>query len=192
MGETSSTNADLLATARERADRQVLVAEQQTSGRGRLDRVWTSPPRAGLLFSMLVRPRAPIAEWGWLPLLTGVALAEAVQDVAGLACALKWPNDLLLGEQRRKAAGILVQSTEDAVVIGIGLNVSTTLDELPVPTRNVPGGRRGRHGAGSVTYRRARLGRHVARDVRGRRRSFHRAPPPPTDACPRPWANGCG
>ncbi|MBE7189631.1 biotin--[acetyl-CoA-carboxylase] ligase, partial [Jatrophihabitans endophyticus] len=134
VDETTSTNADLAASASRRADREVLVAERQTSGRGRLDRVWTSPPGAGLLFSMLLRPRAPMAQWGWLPLLAGVALAEGVERVAGIACALKWPNDLLVGAQQRKAAGILVQTAGDAVVIGIGLNVSTTADELPVPT----------------------------------------------------------
>ena len=134
MDETTSTNAELLATAHERGDREVLVAERQTSGRGRLERVWTSPPRAGLLFSMLVRPSVPAAGWGWLPLLTGVALAEAIDQVADVRCALKWPNDLLVGDAQRKAAGILVQSAGDAVVIGIGLNVSITTDELPVPT----------------------------------------------------------
>ena len=78
--------------------------------------------------------------WGWLPLLAGVALAEGIEAGApGLAIALKWPNDVLLGppdtRPEAKAAGILVQTgADDAVVIGIGLNVSTTADELPVPT----------------------------------------------------------
>jgi BirA family biotin operon repressor/biotin-[acetyl-CoA-carboxylase] ligase len=131
--ETASTNADLLADAHA-PDRSVLVAEHQSAGRGRLDRSWVSPPRAGLTFSLLVRPEAPPASWGWLPLLAGVALAEAVQDVAGVAASLKWPNDLIAGPDERKLAGILAQSTGARVVIGVGLNVSTTSHELPVDT----------------------------------------------------------
>jgi BirA family transcriptional regulator, biotin operon repressor / biotin---[acetyl-CoA-carboxylase] ligase len=128
---TASTNADLLAD-RLAADRTVLVAEEQTSGRGRLERSWTSPPRAGLLFSVAVRPSVPLVHWGWLPLLCGVATVEAVRDVAGVDAVLKWPNDVLVGGA--KLAGILVQSVDELAVIGVGLNVSLTRDELPVPT----------------------------------------------------------
>jgi BirA family biotin operon repressor/biotin-[acetyl-CoA-carboxylase] ligase len=110
----------------------VLVAEYQVAGRGRLDRAWVSPPRAGLTFSLLLRPAEPVATWGWLPLLAGVALREAVAEVAGLPSALKWPNDLLLGSPPRKAAGILAQAGGGAVVVGIGLNVSSTAAELPI------------------------------------------------------------
>jgi BirA family biotin operon repressor/biotin-[acetyl-CoA-carboxylase] ligase len=115
-------------------DRTVLVAEHQTSGRGRLDRSWASPPGAGLTFSVLLRPSAPIPTWGWLPLLAGVALHDAVSAVTGLDLDLKWPNDLLFGPSEEKIAGILAQTSGEAVVVGIGLNVSTTRDELPVPT----------------------------------------------------------
>jgi BirA family biotin operon repressor/biotin-[acetyl-CoA-carboxylase] ligase len=132
VASTASTNADLLA-ARGAPDRTLLVAEQQHAGRGRLDRSWVSPPGAGLTFSALFRPRVPIARWGWLPLLAGVALVDAVGATTGVTVALKWPNDLLAADGR-KLAGILVQSVEDAAVIGIGLNVSTTNDELPVGT----------------------------------------------------------
>lgn len=129
VDETTSTNADLLARA-DLGDRVALVAEHQTSGRGRFDRVWTSPPRAGLTFSAALRPQVPLARWGWLPLLAGVALAEAVRHETGVATSLKWPNDLLV--DGRKAAGILAQTSgAELVVIGIGLNVSTTRDELP-------------------------------------------------------------
>ena len=62
----------------------MLVAEHQVAGRGRLDRVWTSPPRAGLTVSFLLRPDVPAARRGWLPLLTGVALAESVAEVTGV------------------------------------------------------------------------------------------------------------
>ena len=127
-----STNAELL---RDEAapDRSVRVAEHQSAGRGRLDRSWISPPRAGLTFSVLVRPDAPIASWGWLPLLAGVALRDAVAARTGLAVALKWPNDLIHLPGEEKLAGILAQTSGPAVVIGIGLNVSTDRAELPVP-----------------------------------------------------------
>ena len=132
VGHADSTNAALLADAGA-PDRTVLVAEHQSLGRGRLDRAWSSPRSAGLLFSVLLRPSAPIATWGWLPLLTGVALREAVAAETGLAVALKWPNDLLSAPTEHKLAGILAQTSGDAVVVGVGLNVSTTQDELPVP-----------------------------------------------------------
>ncbi len=136
VSETTSTNADLLDSTTA-GDRSVLVAEHQVAGRGRLDRSWTSPPGAGLTFSVLLRPTVPILHWGWLPLLAGVALHEAVTSATGVTVTLKWPNDLLAGEGTqadRKLAGILAQAAGDAVVIGIGLNVSTTADELPVET----------------------------------------------------------
>lgn len=134
VASTGSTNEDLAAAARAGApEGSVLVTEQQTAGRGRLDREWVSPPQAGLTFSVLLRPPAdiPVSRWSWLPLLTGVALAEAVATRSELTTRLKWPNDLLLGERRRKAAGVLAEIVDDAVVIGVGLNVSTRSDELP-------------------------------------------------------------
>ncbi|MEC3996654.1 biotin--[acetyl-CoA-carboxylase] ligase [Actinacidiphila sp. DG2A-62] len=144
---TGSTNADLAArAARGAPEGAVLVAEEQTAGRGRLDRRWTAPARSGLFFSVLLRPGAaaadgaapvPAERWGWLPLLAGVAVATALSRVGGVDTALKWPNDLLVtvdgGE--RKAGGILAErSGADAVVVGIGVNVSLRADELPVPT----------------------------------------------------------
>jgi BirA family biotin operon repressor/biotin-[acetyl-CoA-carboxylase] ligase len=131
VDSVGSTNADLLAAAgREAPEGTVLVAEYQETGRGRLDRVWTSPPRAGLTVSLLLRPDVPAARRGWLPLLTGVALAEAVREVTGVLSSLKWPNDLLAGDGR-KLAGILAESNGPAVVVGIGLNVNTATEELP-------------------------------------------------------------
>jgi BirA family transcriptional regulator, biotin operon repressor / biotin---[acetyl-CoA-carboxylase] ligase len=134
--EIGSTNAELVARAA--ADPEgggapegtVLVAEHQVTGRGRLDRSWTSPPRAGLTVSFLLRPDVPAARKGWLPLLTGVALAEAVAEGTGVLPSLKWPNDLLAADGR-KLAGILAETTGKAVVVGVGLNVSTTPGELP-------------------------------------------------------------
>jgi BirA family biotin operon repressor/biotin-[acetyl-CoA-carboxylase] ligase len=129
--EIGSTNAALLAAAADDApEGTVLVAEHQVTGRGRLDRVWTSPPGAGITVSFLLRPDVPGARRGWLPLLTGVALAEAVGEVPGVRASLKWPNDLLAADGA-KLAGILAEVGSGAVVVGVGLNVSTRADELP-------------------------------------------------------------
>ncbi|EPJ37469.1 putative Bifunctional protein BirA [Streptomyces afghaniensis 772] len=137
---TGSTNSDLVARAAEgrAAEGAVLVAEEQTAGRGRLDRQWTAPPRSGLFFSVLLTPgEVPVERWGWLPLLTGVAVATGLSRAAGVDTALKWPNDLLVtvrGEER-KAGGILAERAGDGgVVIGVGINVTLKEDELPVPT----------------------------------------------------------
>jgi BirA family transcriptional regulator, biotin operon repressor / biotin---[acetyl-CoA-carboxylase] ligase len=129
---TGSTNADLLARALagEPAG-AVLAAEEQRAGRGRMGRAWTSPPRAALTFSVLLKPAVPPGRRGWLPLLTGVAVATAVTQVAGVETTIKWPNDLLTADA--KLAGILAEASGDAVVVGIGLNVSTEPAEFPVP-----------------------------------------------------------
>ncbi|HEU5033726.1 MAG TPA: biotin--[acetyl-CoA-carboxylase] ligase [Mycobacteriales bacterium] len=131
---TDSTNVDVAAAAAEgAAEGLVLFAERQTGGRGRLDRRWESPARAGLLVSVLLRPAVPVNRLPLLPLLAGVAVVEAVRSVARLDAVLKWPNDVLVDD--RKLAGVLVERGADgAVVVGLGLNVSTRLDELPVPT----------------------------------------------------------
>jgi BirA family transcriptional regulator, biotin operon repressor / biotin---[acetyl-CoA-carboxylase] ligase len=133
VARTGSTNADLVAAARDGArEGAVLVAEEQTAGRGRMGRSWLSPPRAALTFSVLLRPAdVPAARRGWLPLLTGVAVATAIRQVSALDATLKWPNDVLL--RSGKLAGILAEQSGDAVVVGIGVNVSTTRYELPAP-----------------------------------------------------------
>ncbi|WP_084963622.1 biotin--[acetyl-CoA-carboxylase] ligase [Thermoactinospora rubra] len=128
---TGSTNADLARSARAGApEGTVLVAEAQFAGKGRLGRPWTAPPRSGLTFSALFRPRVPVMRQGWLPLLFGVAAASAVRRLAELDVRLKWPNDLLVGE--RKLAGILAERVDDAVIVGMGINVSLRPGELPV------------------------------------------------------------
>ncbi|MEV0036618.1 biotin--[acetyl-CoA-carboxylase] ligase [Streptomyces sp. NPDC050804] len=137
---TGSTNTDLAGRAAAGlAEGAVLVAEEQTAGRGRLDRRWTAPARSGLFFSVLLRPGPDVAvrHYGWLPLLTGVAVATGLARAAGVDTSLKWPNDLLVtvGGEERKAGGILAERAGDgAVVVGIGLNVSLRASELPVPT----------------------------------------------------------
>ncbi|MET8136110.1 biotin--[acetyl-CoA-carboxylase] ligase [Streptomyces sp. NPDC005251] len=136
---TGSTNSDLVGlVTKENADEgAVLVAEEQNAGRGRLDRQWTAPARSGLFFSVVLKPvGVPVTRWGWLPLLTGVAVATALSRSAGVDTSLKWPNDLLVtvdGEER-KVGGILAERAgTGAVVVGIGINVSLRADELPVP-----------------------------------------------------------
>lgn len=132
--QTSSTNADLVAAARAGApEGTVLVAEFQHAGRGRFTRPWVSPPRAGLTFSVVLRPTTvPVAGWGWLPLLTGVALHDAVRALlpASVDVSLKWPNDLLLGSGS-KVAGILAEAGAGWVVVGVGVNVDHRREELP-------------------------------------------------------------
>ena len=132
---TGSTNTDLAARAAGGApEGTVLVAEEQLQGRGRMGRRWVSPPRSALMVSLIIRPAdvAP-ARRGWVPLLAGVAAATAVRRVTGVAAVLKWPNDLLAGEpgNEQKLAGILAEQAGDAIVVGLGLNVSTTRAELP-------------------------------------------------------------
>ena len=131
VAETGSSNADLLAAARAgAAEGTVLVAEAQTAARGRLGRRWVSPPRAGLTFSVLLRPDGvPGALLGWLPLLTGVAVAAAVHTVAAVEASLKWPNDVLVGGA--KLGGILAERAGSAVVAGIGINVWQGRADLP-------------------------------------------------------------
>jgi BirA family biotin operon repressor/biotin-[acetyl-CoA-carboxylase] ligase len=131
---TGSTNHDVAELARAgAAEGLVLVAEEQTGGRGRLDRGWRSPPRAGLTFSVLLRPppAVPVHRRTWLPLLAGLAVQQAVERLGAVPVRLKWPNDVLLGPDHGKAAGILAQADGGAVVVGVGLNVSTRPAELP-------------------------------------------------------------
>jgi BirA family biotin operon repressor/biotin-[acetyl-CoA-carboxylase] ligase len=133
VAETASTNADLADEARDgRPAGAVLVAERQTAGKGRLGRQWESPARAGIAVSVLLRPDpATRQRQGWLPLLAGVALVEAVRRVSEVEAVLKWPNDLLVDD--RKCAGILAEGVDGAVVVGVGLNTTLRENELPGP-----------------------------------------------------------
>jgi BirA family biotin operon repressor/biotin-[acetyl-CoA-carboxylase] ligase len=140
VAETGSTNDDLVAAARAgAAEGTILVAGRQTRGRGRLGRAWVSEPGTALTFSVLLRPAAvPASARGWLPLLTGVALAAAVRGRTGLDVSLKWPNDVLAraaaagtaAPAEGKLAGILAEQSGDAIVVGIGLNVLASPDGL--------------------------------------------------------------
>ncbi|MGX1887517.1 biotin--[acetyl-CoA-carboxylase] ligase [Streptomyces sp. NPDC055287] len=131
-----STNTELAGRAEDLPEGAVLVAEEQTEGRGRLDRRWSAPARSGLFFSVLLKPTGvPVEKWGWLPLLAGVSVATALSRSAGVDTALKWPNDLLVtvGGEERKTGGILAERAADGVVVGIGINVTLTEKELPIP-----------------------------------------------------------
>jgi len=131
---TGSTNADLLGrhAAGADIDGAVLVAEHQSSGRGRLGRRWSTPPRSQIALSMGVDAgELPPSTWGWLPLLTGVAVTDAVHATTGIEPGLKWPNDILVGTG--KLGGILAEVAAPApvIVVGLGLNVTLTAEEAP-------------------------------------------------------------
>lgn len=136
LAETGSTNADLLArsAAGEDVDGSVLLAEFQQAGHGRHGRHWVTPPRAGITMSVGVSGASvPRSGWGWLPLLTGVAVVDALAAVTGMTAGLKWPNDVLAGDG--KLAGILAEVAAPAplIVVGLGLNVTLTAAEAPDP-----------------------------------------------------------
>ena len=140
--EVGSTNAVLLERARAGAPHGVvLVADHQTDGRGRLDRRWESAPGAALLVSVLLRPDVPVQQAFRTTWAAGLAACDAVAALGAAGVALKWPNDVIVGE--RKLAGILAEAVVaggslDAVVVGMGLNLRRTgvppgavaLDEL--------------------------------------------------------------
>ncbi|MFC4853474.1 biotin--[acetyl-CoA-carboxylase] ligase [Actinophytocola glycyrrhizae] len=140
--KTGSTNADLLSAAADgAADRTVLVAGEQTRGRGRRDRTWVSPSGSGIYLSVLVRPSSvPPERLGTLGMVAGLALMHAATETAGVEAVLKWPNDLLVGAERAKAAGVLSEVVPDAAgqaaVVGVGINVTA----LPEGAEPGPGG----------------------------------------------------
>jgi BirA family biotin operon repressor/biotin-[acetyl-CoA-carboxylase] ligase len=107
----------------------VAVCEEQTAGRGRLGRSWQAPAGAALLCSTLLR-RPPDRNSAELSLVAAVATAETVEHETGLSARIKWPNDVLLGGDR-KVAGILLEGRAGTVLLGIGINVNQTADELP-------------------------------------------------------------
>lgn len=133
---TASTNADAIAEARKGAASGLVVLTcDQRAGRGRFDRTWVTPPDTALAMSIVVRPRRHLADWGWLSLLSGLAVAEGIAACTGLAPQLKWPNDVLIDEH--KVCGILTEAVpgpSPAAIVGIGINVASTLEQLPVPT----------------------------------------------------------
>lgn len=139
VASTGSTNADLADSARSgaRAPGSVLLSWHQSTGRGRLDRRWSAPPGTSAACSVLLdlagvaSQRVP-----WLSLVVGLAVVSGVQRVTGLSPELKWPNDVLV--DGRKLCGVLAERVETPdgprAVLGFGLNLTQTVDELAVPT----------------------------------------------------------
>jgi len=123
LDRIDSSNGELLRRAETLPDRYVLLADQQSAGRGRRGRAWVSPPGANLYLSIFARLPRPLAEWGGLSLAIGIAVAEALQAQGARAVQLKWPNDLVVGAD--KLGGILVEIAPGAAaVIGLGLNLA--------------------------------------------------------------------
>jgi BirA family biotin operon repressor/biotin-[acetyl-CoA-carboxylase] ligase len=137
--EIESTNLEAKTLAMKGApEGTVVVAEAQSAGRGRLGRRWTSPAGKGLLFSVILRPPLPMSDAHLLTIVAATAAAEAVERYVPASVAIKWPNDLFIGD--RKVGGILMevsgeQDEVDWVILGIGLNVNTEFSELPVALR---------------------------------------------------------
>lgn len=145
--EITSTNSEAIALAQSGAEHgTVVVADSQTAGRGRQARTWFSPGGRNLYCSILIRPanvQIPFGEWlSWIPLVSAVALTEAVRTVAGVSLSLKWPNDLLFNE--KKVGGILCENgtqhgKQPFVIIGIGLNVNAEPDSFPPDLAGIAG-----------------------------------------------------
>lgn len=114
----------------------IAVAEEQSEGRGRLGRSWHAPAGTSLLFSLLLRPGVESSRLPELSLVAGGAVAEAIADVTGVDPAIKFPNDVLIGG--RKVAGVLAESSEGRVVLGVGINVNQTLEQLPSGAQTEP------------------------------------------------------
>ena len=120
---------------------RVVVADHQSAGRGRMSRQWQAPAGASIAVSCVVpMPAGRGDHWGWLPLLSGMAMRQALEDVAGVAARLKWPNDVLVQERTGapwlKISGVLCEMVPGGglVVIGAGANITQERGELPVET----------------------------------------------------------
>jgi BirA family biotin operon repressor/biotin-[acetyl-CoA-carboxylase] ligase len=130
---TGSTQDDLfqLASTDAAIPKTILASEYQTSGRGRLDRTFSAPSMSALTFSIYIEPKVDKEEWSFLTLLAGLSVHEALHALdPQVSVGIKWPNDLLIGE--KKFAGMIAQATHKGVVLGIGINVGMTAEELPV------------------------------------------------------------
>ncbi|GGA23297.1 biotin--[acetyl-CoA-carboxylase] ligase [Paenibacillus physcomitrellae] len=141
LAVTGSTQDEARALAEQGAPEGTLViAEEQTKGKGRMGRSWYSPPGNGLWMSLLLRPDLPLGSAPQLTLLTAVAVCRAIRSVAAVDAGIKWPNDILIGG--RKTCGILLESTgEDEriryCIAGIGIDVNMAAEELPENLRSI-------------------------------------------------------
>ena len=110
---------------------EVLATEFQSAGKGRLDRKFDAPASTALLFSFYIEPQREKSEWGFIPLLAGLAMAYTLNERdRRCTITLKWPNDLIVAD--KKVGGIIAQVTPQGVIVGIGVNVSMSQEELPV------------------------------------------------------------
>lgn len=124
-----STNDVARALAKQgAAEGTTVVAEAQTAGRGRKGRHWASPP-GGLWLSIVLRPSLPLEAWPLIGFAAGAGTAAALESVSGKTIQLKWPNDLILDS--RKVGGVLVESAEGVVILGIGINANIAIEDLP-------------------------------------------------------------
>lgn len=138
-----STNREAIQLAQAEVEHgTVVIADCQTAGRGRLSRTWFSPPEANLYCSMILRTICPpkrLTEWlSWLPLISALAAAEAIEQVSSVHVSVKWPNDLLISD--RKVGGILCESgtgtgSDPFQIIGFGINVNSDHDDWPADLR---------------------------------------------------------
>ncbi len=143
--ELPSTNREALSLAQNSAVHgTVVIAEGQSGGYGRHGRTWFSPPGLNIYCSVIVRglgKNLSLSQWlSWVPLVSALAVTEAVQQITDISLSLKWPNDLLLHE--RKVGGILCESSfattnDPVVVIGIGLNVNVPPVSFPEELRPI-------------------------------------------------------
>jgi BirA family biotin operon repressor/biotin-[acetyl-CoA-carboxylase] ligase len=131
---TTSTQNDLaeLAQSKLLETGDVIAAEYQSAGRGRLDRTFDAEPNSALLFSFYIEPNRPRSDWGFIAHLAALTMQEVISADLPITAVLKWPNDILIGE--KKVAGLLAQTTENGIIVGIGLNVGASIEELPVTT----------------------------------------------------------
>jgi BirA family biotin operon repressor/biotin-[acetyl-CoA-carboxylase] ligase len=109
----------------------VITAEYQSAGRGRLDRKFDAEKSSALLFSFYLEPKVKVEIFGYLTLLIGASVTSTINKITktnNFKC--KWPNDILFGDL--KVAGLLAEKTESGVIVGVGMNISTEKDELPV------------------------------------------------------------
>jgi BirA family transcriptional regulator, biotin operon repressor / biotin---[acetyl-CoA-carboxylase] ligase len=118
----------------------VVIAEEQISGRGRMDRKWHSPKYTGIWMSLILRPNIPLPKAPQLTLLTAVSVVQAIEDLTGLTPEIKWPNDILLNG--KKITGILteLQAESDrihSIIIGMGINVNQKLTDFPLDLQKI-------------------------------------------------------
>lgn len=128
---TASTQSDLVALVYQKTAQpgDVIVAEYQSAGRGRLTRSFDAPKSTALLFSFYIKPQRAQHDWGWIPLIAGVSVAQVLTY---FDAQVKWPNDILIKD--KKVSGLIAEVVGDGIVVGVGINISMTPLELPVPT----------------------------------------------------------